>query len=73
MNWMTRLSVLALSALLPPGLGASSQAQQTNMSFFVTSVGSGKGGTSAACRVPISTVNNSRRRWEPEPALGAPI
>jgi hypothetical protein len=36
-----RLSILASAALL--ALGAAAQAQQANMSFFVTSVGAGKG------------------------------
>jgi hypothetical protein len=43
MTWTMRLSVLALSVLLLPHLSVRSQAQQGNMSFFVTSVGSGKG------------------------------
>jgi hypothetical protein len=70
MNWMTRLSVLALSALLPLGLGASSQAQQTNMSFFVTSVGSGKGadlsglqGADQHCQQLAQAVGAGSRTW----------
>ena len=70
MNWMTRLSVLALSALLPLGLGASSQAQQTNMSFFVTSVGSGKGadlsglqGADQHCQQLAQAVGAGTRTW----------
>src|SRR5260221_2721222 len=43
MNWTAYLSILALSASMSLGAGCSAQAQQTNMSFFVTSVGSGKG------------------------------
>jgi hypothetical protein len=39
-----RLSMVASAALLALGLGGSVQAQQANMSFFITSVGSGKGG-----------------------------
>jgi hypothetical protein len=38
-----RLSVLASAALLSVALPAGVQAQQANMSFFVTSTGSGKG------------------------------
>jgi hypothetical protein len=70
MNWMTRLSVLALSVLLPLGLGASSQAQQTNMSFFVTSVGSGKGadlsglqGADQHCQQLAQAVGAGTRAW----------
>jgi len=70
MNWMTRLSVLTLSVLLPPGLGAASQAQQTNMSFFVTSVGSGKGadlsglqGADQHCQQLAQAVGAGSRTW----------
>ena len=41
MKTSTRICLLASAALLALGLGA--QAQQANMTFFVTSVGSGKG------------------------------
>jgi hypothetical protein len=44
MNRTAYVSSRAISALLFLGLSASSQAQQANMSFFVTSAGSGKGG-----------------------------
>jgi hypothetical protein len=70
MNWTTRLSVLALSVLLALGLGASSQAQQTNMSFFVTSIGSGKGadlsglqGADQHCQQLAQTVGAGSRTW----------
>jgi len=70
MKWMTRLSVLALSVLLPLGLGTSSQAQQTNMSFFVTSVGSGKGadlsglqGADQHCQQLAQAVGAGSRTW----------
>jgi hypothetical protein len=43
MNKTMRLSILASAALLSLSLGASTQAQQ-GTTFFVTSVGSGKGG-----------------------------
>jgi hypothetical protein len=39
-----RLSILASAALMSLGWAGATQAQQNNMSFFVTSVGSGKGG-----------------------------
>jgi hypothetical protein len=44
MNSTMRLSVLASAALMALSLSGSAQAQQANMSFFITSVGSGKGG-----------------------------
>jgi len=40
----TRLGVLASAALMALSLSGSGQAQQNNMTFFVSSVGSGKGG-----------------------------
>jgi hypothetical protein len=42
MSNTTRLPILA-SALLSVALCVGAQAQQANMSFFVTSIGSGKG------------------------------
>ena len=44
MNTTLRLSIFASAAVLSLGLSAGAQAQQSDMSFFVTSVGSGKGG-----------------------------
>jgi hypothetical protein len=44
MNRTLRLSILASAALMSLGWAGASQAQQNNMSFFITSVGSGKGG-----------------------------
>jgi hypothetical protein len=44
MNTKMRLSILASAAFLSLGLSGSGQSQQTNMTFFVTSVGPGKGG-----------------------------
>ena len=43
MNWTAYLFTLALSVSMSLGAAISSQAQQANMSFFVASVGSGKG------------------------------
>jgi hypothetical protein len=40
----TRVSMLASVALLAAGLAVPAQAQQANMTFFVTSAGPGKGG-----------------------------
>jgi len=44
MKTTIRLAVLASAALMAMSLGGSVQGQQNDMSFFVTSVGSGKGG-----------------------------
>ena len=38
MNWTANFSTLALSASMSLAAGVSSQAQQANMSFFMTSV-----------------------------------
>jgi len=43
MNGKTTLTLAATISLLALGLGGSSVAQQANMTFFVTSVGSGNG------------------------------
>ena len=39
----TRMALLVLAVAAALGFSAAAQAQQANMSFFVTSVGSGKG------------------------------
>jgi len=44
MTTTMRVSMLASAALLAFGLGAPAQAQQANMTFFITSDGPGKGG-----------------------------
>src|SRR5215469_2901930 len=44
MNKTVRLSAFALTATLVLGMSPVASAQQANMSFFVTSAGSGKGG-----------------------------
>ena len=44
MNKTMRLSAFALTATLVLGMSPGASAQQANMSFFVTSAGSGKGG-----------------------------
>ena len=44
MNRTLRLTILASAAVAALGWAAASLAQQNNMSFFITSVGSGKGG-----------------------------
>lgn len=44
MNRGRGVVILASAALLAAGVGSGGRAQQTEMTFFVTSVGSGKGG-----------------------------
>ncbi len=44
MTTTLRLSILASAAVLSLGWAGASVAQQNNMTFFITSVGSGKGG-----------------------------
>jgi hypothetical protein len=44
MNTTMRLSILASAALISFGWSGIAQAQQSNMTFFITSEGSGKGG-----------------------------
>jgi hypothetical protein len=44
MTTTQRLSILASAAVLSLGWAGASLAQQNNMTFFITSVGSGKGG-----------------------------
>ena len=44
MTTTLRLSILASAAVLSLGWAGASLAQQNNMTFFITSVGSGKGG-----------------------------
>jgi hypothetical protein len=63
-----RLSILASAALL--SLGCASQAQQANMSFFVTSVGSGKGadlggiaGADAHCQQLATAAGAGSKTW----------
>jgi hypothetical protein len=70
MNTMTHLSILAAGALLSLGLNASSQAQQSTMTFFVTSSGSGKGadlggleGADQHCQQLAQTAGAGNRTW----------
>ena len=44
MNVAIRLTIFATATLLSLNLSESGQSQQANMTFFVTSVGPGKGG-----------------------------
>ena len=70
MNSTVRLSVFALSASLALGASGVSSAQQTNMSFFVTSAGSGKGvdlggleGADRICQQLAQAVGAGNRTW----------
>jgi len=70
MKMTTRFSVLASAALLSLGLGGSAQSQQANMSFFVTSVGSGKGadlgglaGADAHCQQLAQAAGAGGKTW----------
>jgi hypothetical protein len=65
-----RLSVLASAAVLTVGLSGIVHAQQANMTFFVTSVGSGKGadlgglaGADAHCQQLASAVGAGNKTW----------
>jgi hypothetical protein len=65
-----RLSILASAALLSVALPASVQAQQANMSFFVTSAGSGKGadlgglaGADQRCQQLAQAAGSTGKTW----------
>ena len=71
MNTTTRSSILSSAALLALVLSGTAQAQQApNMSFFVTSVGPGKGGdlgglagADAYCQMLASSVGAGGKTW----------
>jgi hypothetical protein len=70
MNTTLRLSILASAALASLGWAGASQAQQNNMSFFITSVGSGKGGdlggvagADAHCQQLAAAVGAGNKTW----------
>ena len=70
MNSTMRLSAFALSALLAFGASGASSAQQANMSFFVTSAGSGKGadlggleGADRICQQLAQTAGAGSHTW----------
>jgi hypothetical protein len=69
-NATMRLSVFALSASLVLGGSANAPAQQANMSFFVTSAGSGKGadlgglaGADRVCQQLAQAAGAGSRTW----------
>ena len=70
MNITMRSSVLASAALLALILSGSAQAQQANMTFFVTSEGPGKGGdlgglagADAHCQKLAASVGAGSKTW----------
>jgi hypothetical protein len=70
MSRTTQLSILALSVLVSLGTSTGTRAQQSNMSFFVTSVGSGKGGDLGSllgadrlCQQLAQAVRGGTRTW----------
>jgi hypothetical protein len=67
---ITRSSILASAALLSVLLSGTAQAQQANMSFFVTSAGPGKGadlgglaGADAHCQMLAASVGAGGKTW----------
>jgi hypothetical protein len=70
MNTTMRSSILASAALLGLVMSGTAQAQQANMSFFVTSEGSGKGGdlgglagADAHCQALATAVGAGGKTW----------
>src|SRR5467141_2851680 len=71
MNTTMRLSVLASAALTALSLGGSALAQQANMSFFISSVGSGKdadlgglAGADAHCQTLAQAAGAGGKTWK---------
>src|SRR6266508_5799003 len=78
MNKTTRLAIFASVALLSLGLSVDVQAQQTNMTFFITSVGSGKGadlgglaGADKHCQSLAQAAGAGNRTWHAYLSTGA--
>lgn len=70
MKTKLRLSILASAALLSFGWTGASQAQQNNMTFFITSAGSGKGadlggitGADAHCQQLATAAGAGNKTW----------
>ena len=70
MNTTMRFPAFALTAALVLGISAVASAQQANMSFFVTSAGSGKGadlgglaGADRICQQLAQAVGAGNRTW----------
>ena len=65
-----KLGVVAAVALLSPGWGVGAQTQQSGMTFFITSVGSGKGadlgglaGADRHCQSLAAAAGAGKRTW----------
>ena len=70
MKNLIRFSLVVVVVLLPLSWIASSQEQKTNMTFFITSVGSGKGadlggltGADKHCQSLAQAVGAGNRTW----------
>jgi hypothetical protein len=70
MTTKLRLSILASAALMSLGWAGASQAQQSNMTFFITSAGSGKGadlggiaGADAHCQSLAAAAGAGSKTW----------
>ena len=72
MNSKMRSTAFVFSALLVLGVSAGSSAQQANMSFVVTSAGSGKGADLGGLEGRTGSANSWRRPSGPEAAPGMP-
>src|SRR5499427_4858596 len=70
MSKTVRLTILASAAFMSLAWSASAQAQQANMSFFVTSTGAGKGadlgglaGAEARCKQLAQATGAGAKTW----------
>jgi hypothetical protein len=79
MNNPVRFSAFALTAILGLGTNAIASAQQANMSFFVTSAGSGEGahlgglaGADRICQQLAQAVGAGSHTWHPYLSTQAP-
>lgn len=74
MNNRTIVPMLASVALLALGAGTTAQAQQAStMTFFLTSVGPGKGADLGGLEGATDTASSWRRARVPAARPGAPI
>ena len=78
MSKTTGFSILASAALMVVGLSAGLQAQQAGMSFFITSVGSGKGadlgglaGADRHCQTLAQAAGAGAKTWRAYLSAGA--
>src|SRR5688572_22263820 len=70
MTSIIRVSLLASAALIAAGFAAPASAQQANMTFFITSEGSGKGGdlgglsgADAHCAKLATAAGSTGKNW----------